>query len=109
LASDYSLASATSSFDFRGHLPFLDAFVADRLGTRRRPPIEEQIHQIRRAKFQVDRMTLRRIGQLRQHVFEIVVHDQVMSHSAANHTEQPKTTGGCTGAPQEDPIVSDLG
>ena len=70
LTNEYSLAGATSSHDFRDHLPFLDAFVADRLGVRDRPPIGKQIHQIRRTKFQVGRMMLRRVAQLRQHVFD---------------------------------------
>ena len=66
---------------------FFEPVSENRLGMRRRPAIGQQIHQIRRTKSQVDRMMLRRIGQLCQYVLEVIVHHQMMSQSAADHTK----------------------
>ena len=100
LPSDPSRARTPSTLDVRHLLLFLDAFSTNRFRMGDSPPVGQQVQQVRAIQRQVRRVTLRRVSQFREHICQIVVHDQVVPLSAAHHTHQLKTTGAARGCPR---------
>ncbi len=55
-----------------------------------RPAIGQQMQQIRTTRFQSGRMPLLGLGQLAQHVLQVMLQHQVMTMGAADEAEQLK-------------------
>jgi hypothetical protein len=96
-----SSSSTTSSLFFEDTFVFVDAILANRLGMTGSPPIRKQFEQILRTNLQLSRIVLRGMSQFLENIFQIVMHHQVISRSAACDTHQLHAAFSRLGMPKK--------
>jgi hypothetical protein len=99
-------ADTTQSLGIVCIFSLLDAAGTDRRGMRQCPTVRQEIEKIRRIESKIGRMILLGVGQLAQHILQVILDHQMMSMGTADHAEHLHAAWGRVRVAEELPVAS---